>query len=264
MAMGKKHNWTQKEIDTLCEMRGSGSTFKQIENALGTVHQSTIRKKYEDIKAGNTASKKGEPWTDSEDEIIINGYANNKTARMIAKELGEKRTIDSIYARITALKNIQKIGERKKFRKTEAKDKRVFRSKQSKIPASNNNDENHIKKTESMKEAYERLGWKKTMDPYMMLSVRSTIEQKTKQLIGGAIDRGNHIHAMTLLSVAADRSQRDIVDIAKLTLMPLKFVEQIFVRLDAEGIWPANQKTNDNMTAETYAQMAEICKEEMA
>jgi len=257
MTLGKKHKWTAKEVSTLKEMRGDGRSFQQIADTLGTVGRDTVRKKYGELegKPESRSTSKRKPWTKEEDEIIIKGYKNKRTANRISEDLGGRRSIESIYVRASALNVTDKAKH--KNRSSTAK-------KEPNLKTSHEHDAKHeSSKPETIKEAYVRLGWKPTMGPFEMLNHRSKVEQKTKRALGQEIDRKNPAHVTVLLHVAGNHIRRSIVDISKLTLLPLHQVEAVFSHLDSQDIWPASEAAKDKMTAKEYEQMIVICKREM-
>ena len=68
---------------------------------------------------------------------------------------------------------------------------------------------------------------------------------------------------MTLLTFAADEAKRDLHETARLAVLPLKWVERIFGRLDLENIWTVNQSSKSTIDLEDYVRFAEICQKEM-
>ena len=68
---------------------------------------------------------------------------------------------------------------------------------------------------------------------------------------------------MVILTLCADSTQRNLSEIAKLSLLPLPWIERVFGRLDLEGVWPVTDDSSDDLCPSDYERFAEICRQEI-
>lgn len=123
----------------------------------------------------------------------------------------------------------------------------------------------HRVKTDQIRPLFEEAGWipRPPLSPNLRISKRRKIEKIATELVGCELDRKNPEHLMVLLSLAGEETKRDLVEVSKLTILPLTWINRVFGLIDAVGIWPAGKESHPNMTASDYHYFAEICEMEM-
>ena len=230
------------------------------------------------------------PWTEKDLQTLKDGYANGDNVEDIIARLDDKRSMDTIYVKASKLGITNSRNDQNKAPAQKSVRRKATGSKKS---AANNStscpdlqhDAIEIEKvgvfvlsgitpseaatlegvsTDRMRAAYQRLGWQEVrIAPSSRISTRTAILEEARNLAGEDFDMSNPSHLMVALSLAADQTQRNLAETARITLLPLAWVERVFGRLDAEGVWPVTDRTREDLTASDYQRFAEVCEQEM-
>ena len=282
--MSNPHNWTQAELDTVKTMRADGKSFQAIADHLGTVGRDTVRKKFaeiEDEKAGKEPQKPSgrRAWSEKDIQTLKDGYAAGDDIETIMGNLEDDRSKDTVYVKASSLGITRpRGGSREKTQNKSASSASVTEGENiSPVIPSDHAWELRIAgltpyeaaivdkvPAEAMKAAFRDIGWEEQrIAPNSRVAMRSKIMAMAAQITGEELDRSQPTHLMVLLSLCADHSQRDLAETARLSLLPLPWVERVFGRLDAEGVWPVTDRSSGDLQASDYERFAEICEQEM-
>ena len=292
--MSEPHKWTEREVSRMKTLRDEGESFKTIAEILGTVSKGQALRKFREVygddgRRANISKTSPRPWTEKDLQTLKDGYAAGDDIEDIIARLDDKRTIDTIYVKASKLGITKPKARKPKVTATNSVTTKAARPKSIKPKAAPANDSAHpvnidIERvgtfllagitpfeaaalesvpTDAMRAAYEQLGWQEMrIAPNTRISVRSAITEEARQLAGENIDTANPSHLMIVLSLAADRTQRNLAETARLSLLPLAWVERVFGRLDAEGVWPVTDRSRNDLTPSDYERFSEICEQE--
>ena len=277
------------------KLRSEGKSFREIAERIGAVSKGQVQKKFRELhghdgRRANPPKMTPWPWTDKDLQTLKDGYANGDNVEDIIARLDDKRSMDTIYVKasklgITNSRNDQNKAPAQKSTKPKAAGSRNSAADNSAPCPELQHDVIEIEKvgvfvlsgitpseaatlegvsTDHMRAAYQRLGWQEVrIAPNSRISTRTAILEEARKLAGEDFDMSNPSHLMIVLSLAADQTQRNLAETARITLLPLAWVERVFGRLDAEGVWPVTDRTREDLTASDYQRFAEVCEQEM-
>ena len=301
MATKRGHKWTDEEISTLKRMRGEGASYTAISKEIGTANKDTVRikilgmiengempatkakrKSPSPSSPKTTKPKQGKesrkapakvssrkPWSESDIAILTKGYEAGDDMHEIIGRLERKCTPNNAYSKAASLK--LKRGSSSKGR---------GQMPAPISPLDKTHDETHLRTLMlsgispneasafctmtkmDMKATFDRMGWKKDTGPKERGILRGRLQNRALGILGRPLDRDDPEHLMVILTLCADSTQRNLSEIAKLSLLPLPWIERVFGRLDLEGVWPVTDDSSGDLCASDYERFAEICDQE--
>ena len=299
--MRKGREWPPDEIDALKRMKEEGKSNKTIGKAIGVSHE-TVRHKFMEIEAGSkpeAGSGSGGPWTEEDMQVLRQSYADNLTLTEIRSRLSSERTPKAIQVKAGSLglKRSSAPTDSSPAPKTTPRKSRSANrttalvssppedkddASDRKIIAEGRIDEERIRvmalsgippyeaakltgiDLELVRERFEEHGWKDRKNASQLrIAVRKRILAEARSLLETEILHDEPEHLMVLLALCAQETSRDVAEVARIALLPLPWVERIFGRLDAEGVWPVTDRTNDDLCPSDYEIFADICRHEM-
>lgn len=286
-ALGIKREGVRKKYRELTES-GEGQTISVISPA-----PERGPTKIQPRKAHEARSS----WTESELRILREGYEKGETVPVITERLKGKRSRSSIYAMAhlmgltTKRKNTTKMGRPAGARRAKdgsdswstsrntgdlaAAARDLQSARDARFPGVNTSihhlagltpyESSRLTGTtiEVAKDAFIAEGWTDVpIHPRTREKTRREILQNAEGIIGLAPCLHDPQHVMVVLALCAHQARRNLVETARLAVLPLPFVERVFARLDCEGVWPVTDDGSDDLTADDYRMFADICTQE--
>ena len=280
--MSKQYDWTQAEIDTILTMREKGESFQNIANKIGTVGRDTIRTKFNEIqgiKSENRVKVKAKKkkarkyWSERDVQILTEAYPAGDNVEDILARLEGKwdRQTTFVKAASLGLKRPQNQSSAARAPTSPTSDITAGpidkkRATVLRLAGLTPSEAAAIEQVPSnlMRKEFEGAGWTvQKENPFSRISIRSKIMAKAAEMAEEEIDRSNSAHLMIIMALSADYAMRNLAEVARLSLLPLIWIERVFGRLDAEGVWPVTDRTSNDLVASDYERFAELCKQEM-
>lgn len=275
MGQGRAHYWTDEEIATVIRMRNDNASYSAISSKLGNASKETVRRKVgELIQNGDLTPTvrvrpvKDNSWSEKDVTVLTEGYEAGDDMKDIVARLERDCNANNAYSKAASLK--LRRGTRKKDNHIAAPVS----------PVEDTTDGTHLRTLmlsglspneaavfcpmtkKDMRAAFDRMGWKKETGPRERGILRGRLQNRAFGILGRPLDRDDPEHLMVILTLCADSTQRNLSEIAKLSLLPLPWIERVFGRLDLEGVWPVTDNTSCDLGPSDYERFAEICDQE--
>lgn len=258
-------------------MHQQGKSLRSIATSLKTVSRSTVRRKLSEIglaeKSKASTSTRKDGWSAGDTEILRKGYEKNQTIAEISDQLSSARSKQSISVKANSLgisqsrlnrKHRDIIADGTAYRSlTDIEHAEIWKSHEAGLTPFETAYLLDMPKF-IIDQIYDSLGWKPRRIRYQNQGhLHAKMVRQTEEMLETSFSITNPNHLMVLLTFSANETMRDIHETARLSVLPLKWVERIFGRLDVERIWTVNQTSKAAINIDDYVRFAEICQEEL-
>lgn len=280
MGRGKAHNWTDKEIATVIRMRNDNASYSAISNKLGNASKETVRRKVRELvqngdllHTDRVRPVKENSWSKKDVATLTRGYEAGDDMKDIVARLERDCNSNNAYSKAASLK--LRRGPRKNDDHVapsisppdetadEMADEVLLRTLMLSGLTPNEAAAFTPMTKKDIQKAFDRMGWKKETGPKERGILRGRLQNRALSILGRPLDRDDPEHLMVILTLCADSTQRNLSEIAKLSLLPLPWIERVFGRLDLEGVWPVTDDSSDDLCPSDYERFAEICRQEI-